>query len=454
MTDDSDDKTIAFGDSPAKAPSDRGGAAGIIETPKARLICLDPSQIDGTPNDLIITLGTGSEVVVGRGETCSFPIVSRKLSRQHARLFAGVGAWGVEDLNSTNGVMINRQKVKTAWLNHGDEVRIGPIPFRYEVDRPDLPGIGPVAPTARPGAGGDDADSDRTMMVGSLGASAAVLEAVRKVEKAPEEEAGPTAARHDSSPSGGGGKLVGILVAVLLLAAVGGGAYLYLPTYLKGQEIAEAIKEGDRVFLGIVSRAKELSRELGSTPLKDARFEEDLTTLAPAISKAERLLQANPGHTGLSQPYARLRFLAFEREFNALFAQERLPDAVRLAEALKAELATLRGRLPAATLDQDLERITAATELAGFAMLLTELRGFALQYPKVGRQAAAVPTVDRIRGLEEQKAVFTRYRRTYHNVLSVDYLLFNNIVKTVEERDIALLNHWKEYLASSGGTGN
>lgn len=452
MTDDSDDKTIAFGDSPAKAPSDRGGAAGIIETPRARLICLDPSQIDGTPNDLIITLGAGSEVVVGRGETCSFPIVSRKLSRQHARLFAGVGAWGVEDLNSTNGIMINRQKVKTAWLNHGDEVRIGPIPFRYEVDRPDLPGIGPAVPTVR--AGADDADSDRTMMVGSLGASAAVLDAVRKVEKVPEEEAGPAAVRRDSGPSGGSGKLVGIAVAVLLLAAVGGGAYLYLPTYLKGQEIADAIKEGDRVFLGIVGRAKELSRELGSTPLKDARFEEDLTTLAPAIDKAERLLQANPGHVGLTQPYARLRFLAFEREFNALFAQERLPDAVRLAEGLKAELVTLRGRLSAATLDQDLERITAATELAGFAVLLTELRGFALQYPKVGRQAAAVPTADRIRGLEEQKAVFTRYRRTYHNVLSVDYLLFNTIVKTVEERDIALLNHWKEHLASSGGTGN
>ena len=63
-------------------------------------------------------------------------VASRKLSRQHARLFSGEGTWGIEDLNSTNGVYVNGHKISTIWLKHKDEVRLGSLAFSFELDRP------------------------------------------------------------------------------------------------------------------------------------------------------------------------------------------------------------------------------------------------------------------------------------------------------------------------------
>ena len=46
---------------------------------------------------------------------------------------------------------------------------------------------------------------------------------------------------------------------------------------------------------------------------------------------------------------------------------------------------------------------------------------------------------------------FTRIRRETNRYLSVDYVVFNTAVKAVEERDLALLNQWKELLGSNPG---
>ncbi len=148
--------------------------------PDGRLICLDPSQVDGGKSEVIVPLKGGKDVTVGRGDTSTFMVASRKLSRQHARLFSGEGSWGIEDLNSTNGVYVNGHKVSTIWLKHKDEVRLGSLAFSFELDSAPAAGRqggNRPAPVSR-----DDDMSERTMMVGSLGAGKAVLEAVRKVD--------------------------------------------------------------------------------------------------------------------------------------------------------------------------------------------------------------------------------------------------------------------------------
>ena len=53
--------------------------------------------------------------------------------------------------------------------------------------------------------------------------------------------------------------------------------------------------------------------------------------------------------------------------------------------------------------------------------------------------------------LDAAKLDFTRIRRETNQYLSVDYVVFNTAVKAVEERDLALLNQWKEFLGSNPG---
>lgn len=117
----------AAGDAPVESTEGRSSA------PAARLVCLKPDKIDGAPTEFAIALEDGREHVVGRGEQCDARVTSTDLSREHARLIAGIGMWGVEDLGSTNGVYLNRRKVTAAWLKDGDEIRFGAVPFRFQV---------------------------------------------------------------------------------------------------------------------------------------------------------------------------------------------------------------------------------------------------------------------------------------------------------------------------------
>ena len=74
-------------------------------------------------------------IKIGRDEkvnTCAVKHAS--VSRQHAQIMNDAGTWMVEDLKSTNGVFVNESKIsgKTP-LKNGDVVRVGDIPFKFEL---------------------------------------------------------------------------------------------------------------------------------------------------------------------------------------------------------------------------------------------------------------------------------------------------------------------------------
>ena len=52
------------------------------------------------------------------------------MSRHHALVLVGPRETIIEDLNSTNGVLINGRKVSRQMLNDGDAITIGEIQFR------------------------------------------------------------------------------------------------------------------------------------------------------------------------------------------------------------------------------------------------------------------------------------------------------------------------------------
>ena len=60
------------------------------------------------------------------------------MSRHHALILAGTREAIIEDLNSTNGVIVNGRKVTRQVLSDGDILTIGEIQFRY-VAKPSPP---------------------------------------------------------------------------------------------------------------------------------------------------------------------------------------------------------------------------------------------------------------------------------------------------------------------------
>ena len=73
-----------------------------------------------SPSVLVVTHGPlagtsvrlgASPIVVGRSNECTLVVDDDYASSRHARLFPQDGAWFVEDLGSTNGTYIDRQKV-------------------------------------------------------------------------------------------------------------------------------------------------------------------------------------------------------------------------------------------------------------------------------------------------------------------------------------------------------
>jgi chromosome segregation ATPase len=70
---------------------------------------------------------------IGRASGCELQIESGSVSRHHALIVVGPREAIIEDLNSTNGVIVNGRKVTRQPLADGDAVTIGEIQFRYFV---------------------------------------------------------------------------------------------------------------------------------------------------------------------------------------------------------------------------------------------------------------------------------------------------------------------------------
>ena len=69
----------------------------------------------------------GEEVTIGRAPGCSVPLADDTYASQlHARIYIRDGKPFVEDLGSTNGTFLNRDRLsKTMPLRRGDKLQIG-----------------------------------------------------------------------------------------------------------------------------------------------------------------------------------------------------------------------------------------------------------------------------------------------------------------------------------------
>jgi hypothetical protein len=85
-----------------------------------RLRVVEPPQHKGRAFDLT------DELTVGRAAGCGVALDDTTVSQLHARVFRRDGRLWVEDLGSTNGTFVNRQKVSApVALRRGDRVQVG-----------------------------------------------------------------------------------------------------------------------------------------------------------------------------------------------------------------------------------------------------------------------------------------------------------------------------------------
>lgn len=78
------------------------------------------------------------EVLIGRDPNCDLSLMDEALSAHHARLSHHHGQWWLEDLNSTNGTLLNNEKLTTlAVVITGDEFKCGNTVFGIQVEGSD-----------------------------------------------------------------------------------------------------------------------------------------------------------------------------------------------------------------------------------------------------------------------------------------------------------------------------
>jgi len=115
----------------------RGGRQTVVEPPVAagggwqparpaggkpgsRLVVVEPATLKGTSFDL------ADELTLGRASGCSIMLDDNFVSQLHARVFRRDGRVWIEDLGSTNGTHLNRERITAPMpVRRGDRLQVG-----------------------------------------------------------------------------------------------------------------------------------------------------------------------------------------------------------------------------------------------------------------------------------------------------------------------------------------
>ncbi|MEA2460317.1 MAG: hypothetical protein QOH90_494 [Actinomycetota bacterium] len=99
---------------PAPAPSRR-----IKQAPR-KMTVIEGEELKGKSFPL------GDEIIIGRAERCHIILKDSYVSQVHARVFAKGDIYMVEDMGSTNGTYVNRNRVTSPTeVLRGDRLKIG-----------------------------------------------------------------------------------------------------------------------------------------------------------------------------------------------------------------------------------------------------------------------------------------------------------------------------------------
>jgi len=105
---------------PARPGSADQQTKKAAKRPAPQLVVVEPADQKGRAYPI------GNEATVGRAAGCQITVDDTFVSQLHARVFARDGRFLVEDLGSTNGTYLNRQKVAGPMvISPGDRLQVG-----------------------------------------------------------------------------------------------------------------------------------------------------------------------------------------------------------------------------------------------------------------------------------------------------------------------------------------
>lgn len=109
---------------PAKRPEPRAPAP-VPTAPEpvvARRLVVTSGPLRGTT----VPLTAGAAVMIGRAPSCTLVLDDDYSSQRHARLYEHAGQWFVEDLGSTNGTFVGRERItEPTAVGPGSQLRVG-----------------------------------------------------------------------------------------------------------------------------------------------------------------------------------------------------------------------------------------------------------------------------------------------------------------------------------------
>lgn len=151
---------------------------------------------------------------------------NKKSSRDHAKVWReGPGRYSVADLGSTNGTLVNDDKITRQPLSDGDEIRIGEWVFRFVLDEDEKPKKKEPAQRMAELLGSKSADGAGA----PAGGAGPTIEVKSRILQYSKKDANGSIASWDASQAAGGMKWLVILG--FLAVAVG---LFYLARMLAG----------------------------------------------------------------------------------------------------------------------------------------------------------------------------------------------------------------------------
>ena len=101
----------------AEAESAAAAQPTMVGTPVAAAPAVSTVTIRGLDQDVALR---GDRMVVGRLASCDVCLADANTSRQHAAFVREGAGWSIEDLGSTNGTLVNGERVDSLRLRDGD----------------------------------------------------------------------------------------------------------------------------------------------------------------------------------------------------------------------------------------------------------------------------------------------------------------------------------------------
>ncbi|MBI4617879.1 MAG: ATP-binding protein [Planctomycetes bacterium] len=89
--------------------------------------------------NLVQVIDIDRPITLGRGKEADLVILDQLVSRRHVTLTSMDGSVVLEDLDSANGTFVNKVRVHSQLLEHGDRIEIGKTQILYSTEEREMP---------------------------------------------------------------------------------------------------------------------------------------------------------------------------------------------------------------------------------------------------------------------------------------------------------------------------